>query len=142
LSRPARDKHNPNSKNMLVSCISPPWVSSSHCFGKQQRNIEKHLRTHLWSNPFLFFFFTHPPAPALRLIKVPVPGKVFGCLSGPRFISFIFIHGSPPSLVFGLRPGILGCQTLVFSPPRWQSSLSTRTSVGGVITIAAIYMYF
>ena len=30
----------------------------------------------------------------------------------------------------------------VFSPPRWQSSLTTRTSVGGVITIAAIYMFF
>ncbi len=51
-------------------------------------------------------------------------------------------EGRAWGMVFGLRPGILGCQTLVFSPPRWQSSLSTRTSVGGVITIAAIYMYF
>jgi hypothetical protein len=51
-------------------------------------------------------------------------------------------HGGRGLMVFGQRPGILGCQTFVLSPPRWQSSLTTRTSVGGVITIAAIYMFF
>jgi hypothetical protein len=44
---------------------------------------------------------------------------------------------------FGPRLGVLGCPTLVLFPPRWQSSLTTRTSLGGVITVAAtICMHF
>jgi hypothetical protein len=70
-----RDEHNPKSKNNWHLVLHCHVASCSvHCFGKQQRNIERHLRTHLWSNPFLFFFFTQQGGGLRLLLRCHVVG--------------------------------------------------------------------